>query len=406
MPGSVTVPSTLSGNAASIWRSAFLAAYKEHKGSDEIAAKIAWSAVKNKYKKNEKGEWVTKEADKSPTTEHEVVEVFDLSEGTTFSVDEATGKMGAKITIIKAGTSKNNRHYPPEVLENAVNQGHFNGIRMFIDHGGPPQKRSMKDLVSAIGEAYWDAENQKVTGDVDFFNKEFFEYAQRATNYIGTSISAQVRGYRQKEASKVIEKVTGFERVHSTDWVIYPAAGGGVDQFVFEGEQDVDWENLTLEELEKNAPGLVEQLTAKIKESLKPADDEKDTTSFTKEEVEALIETKVKTIRESYDAEQAKKAEAQTKYREFITKAGVPAKTQERLIRQFSDGTEFVEESAKAAVEEAKAELKEAGAGPHITDMGTTGSTDGEKSPRVVTAKDAVESYFKTGQSNKEEAKK
>lgn len=69
MPGDVTAPSTLQGHAKEIWKSAFLSAYNEtcegdDAAKDECAAKIAWSAVKNVYSKNEKtGEWVEKASD-------------------------------------------------------------------------------------------------------------------------------------------------------------------------------------------------------------------------------------------------------------------------------------------------------------------------------------------------------
>jgi cation transport regulator ChaB len=55
MPGKPTAPSTLSGHAADIWQSAFASAYdgtcKERSDRDACAASIAWSAVKNVYKK-------------------------------------------------------------------------------------------------------------------------------------------------------------------------------------------------------------------------------------------------------------------------------------------------------------------------------------------------------------------
>jgi len=66
MPGGkVTVPGTLSGHAAEIYRSAFSSAYSDtckDRGDDRdaCAAKIAWSAVKQSYKKDKKGEWVAK----------------------------------------------------------------------------------------------------------------------------------------------------------------------------------------------------------------------------------------------------------------------------------------------------------------------------------------------------------
>jgi cation transport regulator ChaB len=64
MPGKPTAPSTLSGHAADIWRSAFESAYsgtcKERSDRDACAASIAWSAVKNVYKKSKDGQWVEK----------------------------------------------------------------------------------------------------------------------------------------------------------------------------------------------------------------------------------------------------------------------------------------------------------------------------------------------------------
>jgi len=67
MPGKDTkVPSTLSGHAAEIWRSAFDSAWKQydpdkHSGTqEEYSSKVAWSAVKKSYEKNKDGKWVKK----------------------------------------------------------------------------------------------------------------------------------------------------------------------------------------------------------------------------------------------------------------------------------------------------------------------------------------------------------
>ena len=68
MPEDVTAPSVLTGHAREIWKSAFLSAYsdtcKDREDKDECAAKIAWSAVKNVYKKDKKtGEWIERAED-------------------------------------------------------------------------------------------------------------------------------------------------------------------------------------------------------------------------------------------------------------------------------------------------------------------------------------------------------
>ena len=64
--GKVTVPSTLSGHAGEIYSSAFTVAYegtcKDREDRDACAAKIAWSAVKKKYKKDG-DKWVSRAGD-------------------------------------------------------------------------------------------------------------------------------------------------------------------------------------------------------------------------------------------------------------------------------------------------------------------------------------------------------
>jgi len=68
------LPSNVSDNlpehAQDIYREAFNSAYDQYKdpeerrgdaSREETAHKIAWSAVKNEYEKNEEGEWVKKD---------------------------------------------------------------------------------------------------------------------------------------------------------------------------------------------------------------------------------------------------------------------------------------------------------------------------------------------------------
>ena len=49
-------------HAIDIWVSAYNSAFEQYKGDEGKAAGTAWAAVKTKYKKNEKGEWVAKES--------------------------------------------------------------------------------------------------------------------------------------------------------------------------------------------------------------------------------------------------------------------------------------------------------------------------------------------------------
>ena len=49
-------------HAQEIYMSAYNAAFKQYEGNEGKAHGTAWAAVKNKYKKNEAGKWVAKEA--------------------------------------------------------------------------------------------------------------------------------------------------------------------------------------------------------------------------------------------------------------------------------------------------------------------------------------------------------
>ena len=59
-------------HAIEIWVSAFNSAFKQYKGDEGKSSGTAWAAVKTKFKKNEEGKWVAKEA-VHPHGEHSCV---------------------------------------------------------------------------------------------------------------------------------------------------------------------------------------------------------------------------------------------------------------------------------------------------------------------------------------------
>ncbi len=63
------VKNNLPDHAQDIYKEAYNSAYDEYKnpsdrdgdaGREEVAHRVAWSAVKNKYEKNDSGDWVEK----------------------------------------------------------------------------------------------------------------------------------------------------------------------------------------------------------------------------------------------------------------------------------------------------------------------------------------------------------
>jgi cation transport regulator ChaB len=118
MPGSVTAPAVLKGHAAAIWKAAFLAAYGDtckgegdNDAKDACAAKVAWAAVKGKYRKAKGGAWVRRE---KPVDEPAIT--VDLVERKEFSDKR-------RAELAKSGKAMPGGEYPIENqhdLENAV----------------------------------------------------------------------------------------------------------------------------------------------------------------------------------------------------------------------------------------------------------------------------------------------
>lgn len=333
-------------------------------------------------------------------------EVIDTSEA-IFSKDETTGRMTARIKIIQAGRAKNPRNYRSEALRKAAKEGIYNGLRMFVDHSSkPPTKRSISELVSAVETTDYDPKADAIFGNVEIFNPAFFDYAQRAQKYMGVSANHRIRVTYVQEGRQTIEDVHEIVGAHSVDWVIFPSAGGEAMSFAreSEGADEVEWTDVTLDSLTTNAPQIVEALKAKLaaesKEEDPPEgdpptepDENKSRGQLTKEDIAKIVAEQFSAITTKSAEEAAKRAEAAKQITAYVNKSGLPPKTQARLIAQFSDAMEYVEADAKEAVDDAKAELKEAGAGPRITGMGPTGGSSKDEK-KVVSVRESVEAAF------------
>lgn len=318
--------------------------------------------------------------------------LFDVSEA-EFHVEESTGELRAKVRILKAGRSKNNRNYRPAAVREAVEKQMFNGVRMFIDHDPtkPPLKRSMRDLVSAIESTTYDEKDQAMDAQVVFFNKEFYDFAQRAKNYMGDSINALVRGTRVRGADGVVEEdIQGFHQPRSVDWVIYPAAGGFIQ--AFESEEEVDWSQITLEQLKEHAPAILEAYKSEVQESATPVV----ATSATTVDPAVIAEIVAEKIK-VYEAERAeilrKQNEAAEKIRNHLMTTGLPERTRHRVLQSFEGVEEFDQAAVDVLVTEAKEELKAAGASPKITGHGPTNTNTGSDvaAAKSVSVMEAVE---------------
>lgn len=333
--------------------------------------------------------------------------------------EDADGRMMATIRIIKAGVSKNNRNYRPEALKQAAKEGIFNGVRMFVDHSLKGHlKRGMQELVSAIESTEYDEKNQSLNGRVEFFDKNFYDYANRAKKYIGPSIDSILRGTRiPQPGGRALEDIYGFQTVHSVDWVVYPAAGGAILAMESEEEDDMgdldftaleaDLGALSEEDIKKNLPSLWKKFHPEHHGNLSPnghnstggsAQEGEEEETLTKAEVDELIKQKL-TAYENERAETERKiASAADKIKVAFAASGLPEPVRTRVMRGFEGVEEFDEKAVQESIDAAKEELKALKVGPQIKDMGPGNAGGGDSSEETrMHAHEGVMAHFGFG---------
>lgn len=309
----------------------------------------------------------------------------------------------AKVTIIRPGMSKNRKNWTAEVLKKASESGFWNGSRMFIDHAqktgtsSVPSKRrrGMRDMVSAI-EKTEIAEDGRVVADVIFFDEDFYKWARRAKDHIGTSVDLLFAGKEVRERGQqpyyaVEELVTN----NSVDWVLDPAAGGQIESFVTaqEGEDDVEWNEVTADMLRQHRPDLVQALEG----SGATPPPSGGSTPLTAEAVAEIVKTNLKEAREQWDQEHEAQEAVRKQYSAAIQATKLPTRTQNRLIAAFESESSFDQAKVDAAIKEAQEEFQEAGVRPQIRGGGpsNTGETSTQPLREVSPIHAAMEQAFK-----------
>jgi len=329
--------------------------------------------------------------------DYRAIDEFDLTES-VFSVEEADGKkkMAGKIAIIKTGMSKNRRNYRESALKESVDKGIWNGVRMFANHSKTvPLQRPISEMVAAIESTEWNPTTKAIDADVRFFNKDFFEFAQEAKDYMGDSINAMVQGTRVRDGrGQVTEDIHRIVQPHSVDFVIYPSAGGMIHSFEGEGEM-IDWTAITAKDIKENA---AEVYAAIQKETPPPPDPPKDPEppegGLTQEQVNAQIAAALE-ARDKEQTETKKKIDAvNAKVVEAFKTAGLPEPVAKRVMSAFEGQTEFDEAAVKESIEEAKEELKVLGVGPRIVDQGPSGAAGEPGAKKAFSVQESVKDAF------------
>lgn len=335
------------------------------------------------------------------------------------------------ITIIKEGTSINNRRYPRPVLQKAVDDRVYEHVRMFIDHSeGPPLKRSMRDLVSAITTTKLDTSFPdglaRVRGAVEWIDEEWHEKIDRAKEHIGVSHDALLRGTRSMKNGRRFEDINEIARANSVDWVIYPSAGGGFENSFLAQEgvnmpDAIDWDAIDEDMLKEHKPELYNALVARSQEGADDDDDEEDEdedpepTQASRAKESQSSKRKVKKIKlgprleneiqqivmrslESVQTKHEASKEALGKVEARVNKAPLPDVTKKRLIRSFEGVEAYDEKAVDQAIEDAKEEVA-AIAKPRITGAGPSGA--GSSKGSFGRAHEAVAAAFGRGLTSK-----
>ena len=256
--------------AQEIWVNAFNAAMEQY-DDEETAFKVAIAAVKNKYKQNERGEWILKEkvlkaaAKKMKVGEYaEEVEDKELFEALT--VDTDTNR--ARVILLKSGWSKNKRFYSPDVLGEAVSL--FEGAKCYLDHEDVKgiSNRSVRELAGFYENVAFI--NNRLEGDLQFLDTEAgkigLALAQESIKHNKPLAGLSLKGLgklRKTEEGYIVEEL---QKVNSVDIVSEPAAGGEFIKLYESIMEDDEMKDLTIEKLKTERPDLVQEITDEVEE--------------------------------------------------------------------------------------------------------------------------------------------
>jgi len=165
--------------------------------------------------------------------------------------------------VLLGAESRNNRIYTPECMKKAV--GLYENVQGFVNHPTKAEeKEGIRDVMKLAGK-YVNVryEGGKVRGDFhglggDVVAKKFVAVAESMPEIAGLSHCAS--GQIRKEGK--VEIVENIDEVYSVDLVANPATTNGMfeNENPEEGEQSMDYKDVTMVGLKESRTDLVEKL--------------------------------------------------------------------------------------------------------------------------------------------------
>lgn len=253
--------------------------------------------------------------------------------------------------IIKAGMSKNKRHYPKTVLQEAVFL--FEGASTFANH--PTQadlkNRAGRNLLEKTGwldNVHFDESRQAIIGTRHFTNnqagRDVWDMVEQVINgqapasLIGASINALGKGSKAPNGDFV--EVEAITQVVSVDDVDSPAAGGGFERLVASDDSLISSIFSEMDYLEwfEARPEFTERLQKELKavrqdEAVKAAKAEADALRETVLHMEAQIQEQT-TLLEATRAE-LERARREVRVIDILQQSTIPAQWRKDLRHQL-----------------------------------------------------------------------
>jgi hypothetical protein len=311
--------------------------------------------------------------------------------------DNAEGLPQADVVIIRPGESLNRRYYPREAIEEAVRTGFWDNTPMFLNHGdrAMPRKRNLEHLKARIekGTTYVGAEGE-ARGRVTFIDPEFAKFIRNAGESAGLSAVLEFMGQRYRgNDGHMHERVNKLVANHSVDFVAYPAAGGGIAQFLpaQESEEDVDWTKVTPEMLKEHRPDLVAMLAAEADDGdddktdegnpkapfpapvPQPRPEPKPEEYVSRDEALRLAQEAADRVVTTFQERERKIADTRTKVTAHVTKSGLPERAKGKVLTAFEGQEEYDQTAVQEAIDDMAETLKETGwRGPRVVGIGAS----------------------------------
>jgi len=158
-------------------------------------------------------------------------------------VQEENGQKSAKITILRPGWSKNGVYWDKEITASVAEKINEGRDKMYVDHvvadrpSGPLPPRSVLDWVASVKA--WVEPDGVVKGQAYFIDdalgNAMFKRAQASVadgesfSGLGVSVDLFAKVEPKEEGDQRGIAIREILKYRSTDFVDYPAAGGGID---------------------------------------------------------------------------------------------------------------------------------------------------------------------------------